>query len=342
MLVRVQPSCESRLLRSCSARRGDAHASRARPLRRLRASGRRRLDRRGRRRRGRVAVTLDPRVSSGRLGVSSPRVRDPVGGKRAVRSLRRREPVAARDGLPFPFRTALPRSHPSPRRSRMGPVAPVVGHRSRPRISGGSAVVRLVRTRPRGAFRSCARRARRRSGNHSIGGVSLVGGGIVTLVVDVRGLSTRYGSVPVLRGVDFGLARAEVVGLIGRNGSGKTTFLRTLLGLARFEAGRIEWTGTGTAVPPDAVDHFGGAHTLPPHVQANIWVRLVSRGDAVCDDRRPLRALSRGSRQLLGLRAVLARTPLAAVLLDEPWEGLDPDGARWLTETPRRRRQEGS
>ncbi|HZI67073.1 MAG TPA: ATP-binding cassette domain-containing protein [Thermoanaerobaculia bacterium] len=163
----------------------------------------------------------------------------------------------------------------------------------------------------------------------------------MTLVVDVRGLSTRYGSVPVLRGVDFGLARAEVVGLIGRNGSGKTTFLRTLLGLARFEAGRIEWTGTGTAVPPDAVDHFGGAHTLPPHVQANIWVRLVSRGDAVCDDRRPLRALSRGSRQLLGLRAVLARTPLAAVLLDEPWEGLDPDGARWLTETLRRRRKEG-
>ncbi|MDQ5873317.1 MAG: ABC transporter ATP-binding protein, partial [Acidobacteriota bacterium] len=47
------------------------------------------------------------------------------------------------------------------------------------------------------------------------------------------------------------------------------------------------------------------------------------------------------SRQLLGLRAVLSRTRLAAVFLDEPWESLDPDGARWLTETLRRRREEG-
>lgn len=163
----------------------------------------------------------------------------------------------------------------------------------------------------------------------------------MTRVVDVRGLSTRYGSVPVLRAVDFALSSGEVVGLIGRNGSGKTTFLRTLLGLGRLEAGRVEWAGTGTSDPPCSVDHFGGAHTLPPHVRANTWVRLVSRGAAVCDDRRPLRALSRGSRQLVGLRAVLARAPLDAVLLDEPWEGLDPNGARWLTETLRRRREEG-
>ena len=163
----------------------------------------------------------------------------------------------------------------------------------------------------------------------------------MTRIVDVRGLTTFYGSLPVLRGLDFTLSGGEVVGLIGRNASGKTTFLRTLLGLARFETGRIEWAGTGTAAPPETVDHFGGAHTLPPHVRANTWARLVSRGDAVCDDRRPLRALSRGSRQLLGLRAVLARARLDAVLLDEPWEGLDPDGARWLTEALRRRREEG-
>jgi ABC-2 type transport system ATP-binding protein len=163
----------------------------------------------------------------------------------------------------------------------------------------------------------------------------------VTGILDVRGLSTRYGSAPVLRGIDFALSGGEIVGLIGRNGSGKTTFLRTLLGLARPDAGRVEWTATGTGVPPETVDHFGGAHTLPPHARASTWVGLVSRGDAVCDDRRPVRALSRGSRQLLGLRAVLARTGLDAVLLDEPWEGLDPDGARWLTETLRRKREEG-
>lgn len=157
----------------------------------------------------------------------------------------------------------------------------------------------------------------------------------------VRELSTRYGSTPVLSRIDFTLSSGEVVGLIGGNGSGKTTFLRTLLGLARFEAGRIEWAGSGSAAPPEEVDHFGGAHTLPPHVRASTWVRLVSRGERSCEDRRPVRALSRGSRQLLGLRAVLSRTRLVAVLLDEPWESLDPDGARWLTETVRRRREEG-
>lgn len=163
----------------------------------------------------------------------------------------------------------------------------------------------------------------------------------MTAIVDVRGLSTRYGYFPVLRGIDFALSSGEVVGLIGGNGSGKTTFLRALLGLAGFEAGRIEWAGTGTSDPPEEVDHFGGAHTLPPHVRSSTWVRLVSRGDALCDDRRPVRALSRGSRQLLGLRAVLARNGLVAVLLDEPWEGLDPDGARWLSDTVRRRREGG-
>lgn len=163
----------------------------------------------------------------------------------------------------------------------------------------------------------------------------------MTGIVDVRGLSTRYGDAHVLQGIDFTLSEHEIVGLIGRNGSGKTTFLRTLLGLARSDAGRVEWAATGTGMPPETVDHFGGAHTLPPQVRASTWVRLVSRGDAVCDDRRPVRVLSRGSRQLLGLRAVLARTALDAVLLDEPWEGLDPDGSRWLAEELRRRREKG-
>ena len=112
----------------------------------------------------------------------------------------------------------------------------------------------------------------------------------MTPIVDVRGLSTRYGDAPVLQGIDFTLSGREIVGLIGRNGSGKTTLLRTLLGLARSDAGRIEWSVTGTGVPPETVDHFGGAHTLPPHVRASTWVRLVSRGDAACDDRRPVAA----------------------------------------------------
>jgi ABC-type multidrug transport system ATPase subunit len=163
----------------------------------------------------------------------------------------------------------------------------------------------------------------------------------VTTVLEARRVSKAFGRTPVLKEVDLALGSGEVLGLIGANGSGKTTLLRAVLGLVRLDSGRIEWGETGAATPGDDVVHFGGAHTLPPHVPARTWVRLVSHGEAACADRRPLRALSRGSRQLLGLRAVLGRSALAAAFLDEPWESLDPDGARWLTETLRRLRGDG-
>lgn len=154
-------------------------------------------------------------------------------------------------------------------------------------------------------------------------------------------LSKSYGGRAVLRDVECGLRDGEITGLIGANGAGKTTLLRMLLGFLRASAGRVEWRENGTSVPPNTIGHFGGAHTLPARVRARTWVRLVSGGRARCDDRRHIASLSRGSRQLLGLSAVLVRTDLDGVFLDEPWEGLDPDAARWLSETLRRKRDEG-
>ena len=66
------------------------------------------------------------------------------------------------------------------------------------------------------------------------------------------------------------------------------------------------------------------------------WGRLS--GQAISADRRRIRVLSRGARQLLGLRTVLARSGLRLVVLDEPWEGLDPDASRWLTAAVEARR----
>jgi ABC-2 type transport system ATP-binding protein len=155
------------------------------------------------------------------------------------------------------------------------------------------------------------------------------------------GVSKRYGARVVLRGVDYTLREAEIAGLIGANGAGKTTMLRILLGLVRASSGLVEWSKGDGPAPPPGIEHFGGAHTLPPRLSARKWVALVTRGGVSCDDRRPIRTLSRGSRQYLGLSTVLARSGLDAVFLDEPWEGLDPDGSRWLTEALRRKREEG-
>jgi ABC-2 type transport system ATP-binding protein len=160
-------------------------------------------------------------------------------------------------------------------------------------------------------------------------------------VVHGFGLSKRYGPREVLRDAEISVREAEIEGLIGPNGAGKTTLLRILLGFVRPSAGRVEWRQSGGRASADRVGHFGGAHTLPPGVAARTWVRLVSRGRAFCEDRRAVRALSRGSRQFLGLSAQLARPNLDAIFLDEPWEGLDPDGSRWLSKTLRGKRDEG-
>ena len=61
-------------------------------------------------------------------------------------------------------------------------------------------------------------------------------------ILDARGIHAWYGSSHVLHGVDLAIGRGETVGLLGRNGMGKSTLIRALLGLVRERAGRIEAT----------------------------------------------------------------------------------------------------
>lgn len=163
------------------------------------------------------------------------------------------------------------------------------------------------------------------------------------LSLAVRDLSMHYGRRLVFRDVSFQLSAGRVLGVIGANGAGKTTLLRTIVGCLTPTSGEIRISGL---LPRDAlrrtgVGYFAGDLTLPGHVRATAWGGL-GNGDVITADRRPLRALSRGSRQLLGLRAVLGRHPLGLVVLDEPWEGLDPDGCRWLTAMLETKRDRGA
>ncbi len=70
----------------------------------------------------------------------------------------------------------------------------------------------------------------------------------MTPILEVRGLKAGYGAGLVLHGVDFTVQPQEAVGLMGRNGMGKTTLIRTLLGLLPVQSGTLLLDGTDAAV----------------------------------------------------------------------------------------------
>ncbi len=148
----------------------------------------------------------------------------------------------------------------------------------------------------------------------------------MTTVCKLTNVSKRYGNQWALRDVSFTASAGEVIGLVGPNGAGKTTMLRVAARLIGRHSGTVETSSHG-----GAIRYFAGERTLPPDVRVRRWRRLWS---LECEERghKRIGMLSRGMRQRLGLETVLARPASAAlVLLDEPWEGLDPDAAGWLS-----------
>jgi ABC-2 type transport system ATP-binding protein len=171
-----------------------------------------------------------------------------------------------------------------------------------------------------------------------------VGGGAVTATaLVVRELSAQYGHRHVFHDVSFVLPGGQALGVVGPNGAGKTTLLRILVGLISPAQGDIRLDGLPPreALTRQPVGYFGGESTLAASVRAARWGSLAS-GDPVTTERRHLRTLSRGTRQLLGLRTIFGRQHLRLLVLDEPWEGLDPDAARWLSTAIETKRDRGA
>ena len=176
--------------------------------------------------------------------------------------------------------------------------------------------------------------------------------------IRVDRLTKRYGTTLALDGVSFGAAPGRVTGFLGRNGAGKTTTLRILVGLAAPTSG----TATIGGVPYEDIEHparhvgalIDGAG-FDPGASARGQLLVLARSVGVPTSRvdevlaltdlayaasRRTAKLSLGMRQRLTLAAVLLADP-EVLILDEPANGLDPQGLRWLRDLLRSLAAEG-
>ena len=164
-------------------------------------------------------------------------------------------------------------------------------------------------------------------------------------LVNVESVRKAHGTTVVLDDVSLGVAAGERIGVVGRNGGGKSTLLAVLAGVEPVDAGRVTRTGGLTVgrlaqhdeLPPDATVRRAVVGTGPEHVWArDARVRAVLdglladlSGDAVVG------TLSGGERRRVALAALLVADP-DLLLLDEPTNHLDLEAiawlARWLTD----------
>jgi urea ABC transporter ATP-binding protein UrtE len=174
-------------------------------------------------------------------------------------------------------------------------------------------------------------------------------------MLEANGLCAGYGAIPVLYGVALSVRSGEAVGILGHNGMGKTTLLRTLIGALPATAGTIHFNHDDvTALAPHARAKRGMAYVTQgreifPTLSAydNLRLGLVKTGrkpeaaiDALLEDFPRLRplldraggALSGGEQQLLALARALAGEP-SMLLLDEPTEGIQPSIIEEIAET---------
>ena len=165
--------------------------------------------------------------------------------------------------------------------------------------------------------------------------------------VTVRSLTKSFGDVQALRGLSFSAPPGAVTGLLGPNGSGKTTALRCLLGLARPASGLAEIGGRRYAAlpdPPAAVGASLDATAAHPAWTGRRHLEIYRRaagaprrrtsevleevGLTAAADRR-IGGYSTGMRRRLDLATALLGDP-GVLVLDEPGNGLDPAGTAWL------------
>jgi ABC-2 type transport system ATP-binding protein len=162
-------------------------------------------------------------------------------------------------------------------------------------------------------------------------------------VLEIDGVSKRYGDVVALRDMSFDVRAGELFGFVGSNGAGKTTTMRIALGVLAADSGEVRWNGR--AVDLDTRRRIGympeerglyprmkvldqlvylaelhGMSTNEAHKSAENWIARLGLRDRRTDE---VQRLSLGNQQRVQLAAALVHEP-DVLVLDEPFSGLDP------------------
>jgi ABC-2 type transport system ATP-binding protein len=164
-------------------------------------------------------------------------------------------------------------------------------------------------------------------------------------VLELRGLTRRFGAVTALDDLSFTVPAGQVFGFLGPNGSGKTTAMRAILGISALDAGEVRWKGAPvtmedrhrfgympeerglypTMIVKEQLEYLGelrGRSRQDARTAAATWLERLGVADRA-DDK--LEALSLGNQQRVQLAAAFVHAP-ELLVLDEPFSGLDPVG----------------
>ena len=170
-------------------------------------------------------------------------------------------------------------------------------------------------------------------------------------LINIESISKQYGVAPILDSISLGIAESERIGVVGRNGGGKSTLMKVIAGLEPADSGRVTkstWAKVGYLNQSDSASSTTSVRDLiVGSKKTHEWasdsgVREILSGlfggySAEILD-RPYSSLSGGEKRRVGIAGLLIE-PLDLILLDEPTNHLDVEGVSWLASHLRKRRE---